>query len=136
MRVRIPPPPLPLNPVGGESVVNVGPLLPCDVETGGQLRCSCGEPATPTATDWWLCDAGHEFRGPRHDVEDLRRTPQAWPVPLRLGFYRIETRLPVAGSWIALELVPAPLVWGRRWAASKARRIVAAEAWAAWSRTS
>lgn len=52
-------------------MVWIGPTLPCDPDTGGDLRCDCGERATPTFGDWWLCEAGHEFRGPRHD----RRVP-------------------------------------------------------------
>lgn len=26
----------------------------------------CGEPAVPTADDWWLCEWGHEFQGRYH----------------------------------------------------------------------
>lgn len=54
--------------------------------------------------------------------------PRATPVRKRLGFYEIETSLPVEGTWITTELVQPPLVWGRRWAESKARRILAQHA--------
>jgi hypothetical protein len=107
-------------------MVDLGPVLPCDPDTGGQLRCPCGDDATPTAGDWWLCSAGHEFQGPRHEIQ--RREPAvARPVRRRFGFYEIETSLPVRGTWITTELQPTPVVWGRRRARRKADRILARE---------
>jgi hypothetical protein len=106
--------------------VDLGPVLPYDLDTGGQLRCQCREPATPTFADWWLCSAGHEFRGPRHEIQ--RREPAvARPIRRRFGFYEIETSFPVPGTWIRTELQQTPMVWGRRRARRKAERILARE---------